>query len=167
MKSTPALIMRQCALWLNGDLKIGQASEMTIPPFKMKTEKMRNAGMVTERNVRMGYERENATFKSTAFDPQAIGALNGLSDDDTMMITGALVDEDGTVTNATCYMRGFVEGSDFGNWKPGDVAEVDFDFHWTYLKLEVGDQELIEADDFNFAINGVSQTGDINSALLI
>lgn len=167
MKSTPAYILRNCALWLNTDVKVGQISEMTIPPFKMKVEGMRNAGMATERNVRLGYERENATFKSTAFDPQAISALNGLSDDDTLMITGALVDEDGTVTNATCYMRGFVESYDPGTWKPGDMAPVDFEFHWTYLKLEVGGDEIIEADDFDFSIAGVSQTGGIKSALLL
>ncbi len=167
MKSTPAYILRNCTLWLNADSKLGQVSEMTVPPFKMKTTQMRNAGMVTERNVRLGYERENATFKSTAFDPQAISALNGLSADDTLLITGALADEDGTVTGASCYLRGFVEGFDPGSWKPGDPAEVDFDFHWTYLKLEVGGDVLIEADDFDFAVGGVSQTGDINAAMLL
>ncbi len=168
MKSTPAFILRNAAMWLNEDVKVGQVAEMTVPPFKVKTDTLRNGGMVMEREVRMGYERENAKFKMTALDPAAINAINGMpGSDDTLMITGALVDEDGTVNNATCYLRGFLKGADFGNWKPGEKAETDYEFAWEYLKLEIGDSVLIEADDFDVTIGGVSQTGDIRSALLL
>ncbi len=167
MKATPAYILRNCALWLNNDLKVGQASEMTIPPMKAKTAEMRNAGMVTDREARMGYTRENASFKETAFDPHTIGTIAGLSDDDTLMITGALVDEDGTTTNATCYMRGFVKGFDPGAWKAGEVAEIDVEFAWNYLKLEVGGALLIEADDFTDPFEPSTNRGDVRAALLL
>ena len=169
MKSTPAFILRNCALWFKGDIKVGQSSQMTIPSMKIKTESFRNAGMIAEREISMGgYEREVAKFKETAFDPQVIsslGFLPGVSDD--LMITGALVDEDGVTNNATAYMRGFLKGVDFGDWASGEKAEIDTEYVWHYLKLEVGGQELIEADDFDLSLNGVSQTGDIRSALLI
>jgi P2 family phage contractile tail tube protein len=168
MKSTPAFMLRDCAMWLNTDIKVGQASELTLPPFKVKTDKIRNAGMVMEREVRQGYERENAKFKMTALDPATVGAINGMQGtEDTLMFTGALVDEDGTVSNATCYMRGFLKDVDFGTWKPGDKAETDYTFVWDYLKLEVAGSQMIEADDFNVSIGGVSQTGDIRAALLL
>lgn len=168
MKSTPAFIVRNCALWFNEDLKVGQASEMTIPPFKVKTEKMRNAGMVMEREVRMGYERENAKFKMTALDPATVSAINGMQGtEDTLMVTGALVDEDGVVNNATAYLRGMLKEVDFGNWKSGDKAETDYTFAWEYMKLEIAGSEMIEADDYNVTIGGVSQTDDIRAALLI
>lgn len=168
MKSTPAYILRNCALWLNEDVKVGQVSEITIPPFKVKTEKMRNAGMVMEREIAMGYERENAKFKMTALDPATVAAINGMpGTDDTLMITGALVDEDGTTNNVTCYLRGFLKEADFGSWKPGDEASTDYTFAWEYLKLEIAGDEIIVADDFDVTLGGVSQTGDIKSALLL
>lgn len=168
MKSTPAYILRNCAMWLNEDVKVGQVSEMTIPPFKVKTEKIRNAGMVMEREIRQGYERENAKFKMTALDPATVGAINGMSGTtDTLMITGALMDEDGTLTNATCYLRGFLKEADFGSWKSGGEAATDFMFVWEYLKLEIGGSEMIEADDFNVSVGGQSQTSDIRAALLL
>lgn len=168
MKTTPAYILKNCAMWLNNDVKVGQVSEMTLPPFKVKTEKLRNAGMVMEREVPQGYERENAKFKMTALDPATVAAINGMAGkDDTVMFTGALVDEDGTVTNATCYLRGFLKDVDFGTWKPGDKSETDYSFVWEYMKLEIGGQSMIEADDFEVSIGGVSQTGDISAALLL
>ena len=169
MKSTPAYLVKDCALWLNEDLKVGQAVGMTIPPFKAKTEKFRNAGMVTERESAFGYERENAKFKELAFDPQVISSINLMpGNTDTLMITGALVDEDGTVTNATTYMRGYLKGIDFSEWKSGEKIEaLDVEFVWDYLKLEIGGQEMIEADDFSASIGGVDQFAGIRDALLL
>ena len=155
-------------MWLKEDAKAGQVSEMTIPPFKVKTEKMRNAGMAMEREVAMGYERENAKFKMPGLDPATIAAINGMpGSTDTLMITGALIDEDGTVNNATCYLRGFLKEADFGTWKPDDKADSDYVFAWEYLKLEIGGTIIIEADDFDVTVGGVTQTGDIRSALLM
>lgn len=168
MKSTPAFLLRDCAMWLNEDVKVGQVSELTIPPFKVKTEKIRNAGMVMEREIRQGYERENAKFKMTALDPATVAAINGMQGTtDMLMITGALVDEDGTVNNATCYMRGFLKEVDFGSWKSGDKAETDYTFVWQYLKLEIAGSEIIKADDYQVDMGGQSQTGDIRAALLL
>ncbi len=168
MKSTPAYILRNAAMWLNADVKVGQVSEMTVPPFRVKTDTLRNAGMAMEREVPMGYERENAKFKMTALDPASVGAINGMSGtDQTLMITGALVDEDGTVNNATVYMRGFLKDVDFGTWSAGDKAETEYSFAWEYLKLEIGGVVQIEADDFDVTIGGVNQTGDIRAALLL
>ncbi|MFV0384876.1 phage major tail tube protein [Paracoccus sp. (in: a-proteobacteria)] len=168
MKSTPAYILRNATMWLKEDQKAGQVSEMTVPPFKVKAEKFRNAGMAMEREVPMGYERENAKFKMTALDPATIASINGMpGSTDTLMITGSLADEDGTINNVTCYLRGFLKEADFGSWKPGDKAEADYVFAWEYLKLEIGGSVVIEADDFDVSIGGVSQTGGIRSALML
>lgn len=169
MKSTPAYLLKDCALWFNEDLKVGNAASMTIPSFKAKTEKFRNAGMATDRETQYGYERENAKFKSLGLDPQIIGGINlRPGAEDTLMITGALVDEDGPVTNATVYMRGFNKGGEFAEWASGKQVEaIDAEFAWNFLKFEIGGTTIIEADDFDVAINGVSQYGDIRSALLL
>lgn len=168
MKSTPAYILRNCMLWFEGDVKEGQASEMTIPPFKIKTEKIRNAGMVSEREIPMGFERENAKFKMLAVDPHVISRINAMpGTDQTLMITGALVDEDGVSTNATCYCRGYLKGMDLGSWKAGDKSEGDYEFVHEYIKITIGGKTLIEADDYDVTVGGVSQTNDIRAALLV
>ncbi len=168
MKSTPAYILRNCAMWLKDDVKLGQVTEMTVPAFKVKTEGMRAAGMVMEREIPMGYERENARFKMAGLDPASVSAINGMAGtQDTLMITGALVDEDGTTNNATLYLRGFVKELDPGTWKPGSPSETDYAFAWEYLKLEIGGAVMIEADDFDVSIGGQSQTGGLRAALLL
>jgi len=170
MKSTPAYLLKDCALWFNEDVKVGQASGMTIPPFKAKTEKFRNAGMATERETPYGYERENAKFKELGLDPQVVSGLGFIpgTNNGTLMITGALVDEDGTVTNATCYLRGFLKGIDFGEFKSGEKVEaLDCEYAWDYLKLEIGGSEMIEADDFDIKVAGVSHYADVRAALLL
>ncbi len=168
MKSTPALILRNCALWVNEDVKVGQMSEVTIPAFKVKTEGLRNAGMVRERQVSLGYETDDLKFKMTAMDPATVTELTGKPGYELpFMVTGALADEDGTMTNATLYLRGFMKSFDFGTWKPGDKAESEYEFVWHYFKLDIGGQTRVEADDFDVSINGVSQTGDIRAALLL
>lgn len=168
MKSTPAFIFRNFAMWLNGDVKVGQVSEITLPPLKVKTDKMRNAGMMMEREVSQGYERDNAKFKMPALDPASVAAINAMpGTQDTLMITGALQDEDGTTSNVTCYLRGFIKTVDFGSWKPGDKAETEYEFAWEFMKLEIAGSVMFEADDFDVSIGGVSQTGDIRAALLL
>lgn len=168
MKSTPAYIMRNFALWANEDVKVGQVSEVTIPAFKVKTEGMRNAGMVRERKVPMGYEADDVKFKMVGLDPDTISNVTGKPGEErTLMATGALVDEDGVTNNATIYLRGFFSEFDAGNWKAGDKAEPEYVFVWNYLKIEIGGREILEADDFNVSVNGESQTGDIRSALLL
>ena len=168
MKSTPAYILRNCVLWVNNDVKAGQMSEVGIPAFKVKTESVRNAGMVRERQLAMGYETEDVKFKLTGFDPDTIVEVTGKpGSDKPFMVTGALVDEDGVTNNATLYLRGFMKSFAGGTWKPGDKAEAEFEFVWNYFKFQIGQRDLIEADDFDVSIDGVSQTGDIRSALLL
>ncbi len=169
MKTTPAYLLKDCVLWFDEDVKAGQATGMTIPSFKAKTEEFRNAGMATEREARYGYIRENAKFKQLGLDPQVAGAINTMpGTENTLMCTGALVDEDGTVTNATCYLRGFLKGIEFEEWKSGEkIDAMDCEFAWDYMKLEIGGQVIIEADDFDVSIGGQSQYGAIRQALLI
>lgn len=168
MKNTPAYIMRNCALWVNEDVKVGQASEMGVTLPKEVTDKLRNAGMIKSRTIAMGYELEGNKFKLTAFDPATLRLIAPKTGPDIpIMVTGALVDEDGTVTNATFYGRGRIHSADAGSWKPGDKAELDCEMTLNYAKLEVGGEEIFEIDDFNYTLGGESQTGDIRAALLL
>lgn len=168
MKETPSFILRNCALWVNNDVKVGQFNEVTISLPKVKTEGMRNGGMVKERKVAVGYEIEDLEFTMPAFDPATLRLLTGKPGiEHPFMVTGALVDEDGTTHSAVHTVRGPLTAGDAGNWKPGSPSELKCAVAQNYAKLEIDGSEIFEIDDFNYTLGGVSQTGDIRSALLL
>jgi len=168
MKSTPAYILRNCAFFADNDVKVGQVSEMEIPMPKEKTDKIRNAGMIKDRTIGMGYELDELTFKMTGMDPASHILMTGKpGEEKTYMATGALVDEDGTVHSAVFTVRGRMIEVGNVTWKPGDKSDSEFKVTPHYAKLEIDGAPIFEIDDFNYSVNGVSQTGDINAALLI
>ncbi|CAH1657260.1 Phage major tail tube protein [Hyphomicrobiales bacterium] len=168
MKETPAYILRNCTIFVDRDSKVGQASEITVPPMKVKYEEFRNAGMVKPRRVALGYETLEMSFAMTALDPATLklfGLRPGVEKE--FMATAALVDEDGTVHPATVYMRGFLDGFDPGAWTPGEKASTSHTVSVHYVKLEIDGSPLVEADDYDVKIGGESQTGGIRSALML
>lgn len=168
MSDLPRYIMRNCALWLDRVSYIGQANEIELPVPKVKTEELRNAGMVMPIEVALGYEKLGMKFKMTALDPQAL-KLFGLKPGTVkeFMATGALVDEDGATHSAVAYIRGFMNHVKVDNWKPGDKKnENDYEVSVRYYKLEIDGNPIIEMDPFDVSIGGVSQTADIRRALL-
>jgi len=160
----PRYILRNCAIWTDRESKIGQASEITIPVPERTTADVRNAGMVKTRRVGLGYEALELAFKMTAFDPQVIKLFTVGERD--YMVTGALVDEDGTIHSAVVFMRGVLKKPEAGSWKAGELAEADYAVDVNYLKLEVDGERLLEMDDFEVIVGNTSQTGGIRAALL-
>ncbi|MDQ0510873.1 phage major tail tube protein [Ancylobacter amanitiformis] len=167
MSDTPSYILRNCAIFVNRVSKIGQANEINLPVPTEKMEELRNAGMVMPIDIPLGYEKLEASFKLTAFDPQVItqfGLAVGVERE--FMVTGALAHEDGTILNATAYIRGRLTRPDHGGWRPGAMAENTFSISIRYYKLEVAGSVLIEMDPFSVSIGGSSQTAAIRAALL-
>lgn len=167
MSDMPRLILRNCTIFIDKMSQIGQASELTLPVPAEKTEELRNAGMVLPIQITMGYEKLEASAKLTSFDPSII-KLFGLKigTDKEFMITGALVDEDGTVRSAVAYLRGRIIKHDAGSWKPGDKQESDYSIAANYYKLEIGGNTILEMSPFEIVVGGVSQTNEIRQALL-
>lgn len=164
----PRYILRNCTIFADRVSKIGQAKEVTLPVPTETVEELRNAGMVMPIDIPMGYEKMEASFKLTGFDPQTI-TLFGLAvgQEREFMVTGALAHEDGTVINATAYVRGRLIKHDPGTWTPGEAGENDFAITLRYYRLEVDGNTLIEASPFDVSVGGVSQTGSIRAALLV
>jgi len=164
----PRFLMRNCMLWADRESKLGQIGDITPPVPQAKLEEMRNAGMIKPREVNLGLEKLEFSFKMPGLDPQVI-ALFGLKpgSENPFMITGALVDEDGTEHSAVLTIRGFLKQGDSGSWKPGEQAENDYQVAVHYYKLEVDGVELLEIDDFDIRVKGVSQYQGVRSALLL
>lgn len=168
MSNLPRFLLRNCMLWVDRTSKLGQIADITLPVPKVKTEEMRNAGMVKPREVNLGYEMIETGFKMPGMDPQVL-KLFGLRPgvETPLQITGALVDETGETHSAVATVRGFMKEANGGTWKPGDVSENDYTFAVNYYKLEIDGEAVIEMDDFDVSIGGVSQYGDIRNALLL
>lgn len=164
----PRFLMRNCMLWADRESLLGQVGDITPPVPQVKLEEMRNAGMIKPREVNLGYEKLEFSFKMPGLDPLVI-KLFGLKpgSENPFMITGALVDEDGTEHSAVMTIRGFLKQADAGTWKAGDMAENDYMVSVNYYKLEVDGDELIEMDDFDVKIGGVSQHSGIRRSLLL
>lgn len=167
-RKLPRFILRNCMLWADRENKIGQIGDITPPVPTVKLEEMRNTGMIKPREVNMGYEKLEFSFKMPAFDPQII-KLFGLKpgEENLFLVTGALVDEDGDTHSAVMTIRGTMNKADAGSWKPGDMAENDYAVSVNYYKLEVDGEEIIEMDDFDISVGGESQYRSIKNALLL
>lgn len=169
MSDLPRFILRNCTIFVDRTSQIGQASEIELPVPKEKVEELRNAGMVMPIEVKLGYEKLELKFKMTSFDPQVL-KLFGLKIGDIreFMVTGALVDEDGTTHSAVAYVRGFLTESKADSWKPGDKKnENDYTVSVRYYKLEIDGEPIVEMDPFSVSIGGTSQTENIRRALLV
>lgn len=168
MSDMPRYILRNCTIFANRVSLIGQASEVTLPVPTEKLEELRNAGMIMPIDVPLGYEKLESGFKMSGFDPQVI-QLFGLAvgQEREFMITGALAHEDGTVVNATAYIRGRLMKNDHGSWKPGDMAENDYGITVRYYRLEVEGRTILEMSPFDVSVGGTSVTQPIRNALLV
>lgn len=168
MSNLPRFLLRNCNLMADRQNKLGQIGDITIPELKKKTEEMRNSGMVKPREVDMGYEVIPFSFEMPGFDPQIL-ALAGLrpGQDSPFLITGSLVDEDGTRHSAVITVRAMVKGHGGASWKPGEVGSNKYDCSVNYYKLEIDAEEICEVDDFDIKIRGVSQYAGQRADMLL
>ena len=167
-KNLPRYILRNCMVWTDGNLQIGQIADVSPPVPTVKTEEMRNAGMSMPIQVHLGYEALEFSFKMPGFDP-AVLKLFGLQPgtETPFMITGATIDEDGTEHSAVLSVRGMLTAGDPGAWKPGDMAENNYTVQVRYYKLEIDGEEIYEASPFDFKVGGASQYAKVRRALLL
>jgi P2 family phage contractile tail tube protein len=167
-KELPRFLMRDCMLYVDRENYVGQIGDITPPVPQAKVEELRNAGMIKPREIKLGYEKFEFSFKMPGLDPSVM-ALFGIrvGEETPFMITGALVHEDGTVSSAVITLRGYVKQADNGTWKTGEMGENDYQVAVHYYKLEVDGEEILEVDDFDVKRRGVSEWAPIRNALLL
>lgn len=154
-KRLPAYILRDCSLAIEGDVRIGQCAEITLPKLAEQNEEMRNAGMIKPREVWLGFEKTEASFKETAFDP-AVMKLYGVAGgaDKTVIAYGYLMDEDGAEHAARLEMTCRIKVMDFGDWAAGEKAENQYELAVHSGQLFVDDEDIYAFSDFNASVGG-------------
>ncbi len=167
-KELPRFILRNCNAYIDRESQIGQASEIQTPNFKAIFEEVRNAGMVKARPVLMGFEVEDADIKLTSLDFDVLsifGLAPGVEKE--FLFTGQLVSEDEEITNASYYVRGKLAEVDLGGWKPGELTEFGHIVKPLYGKLEIGDRNVLEWDDFDVKVSNKSMFPGLRDSLLV
>jgi len=137
-------------LYNEGNSYLGQTGEVTLPKLGRKFENWRGGGMNGNVKVDMGLSDDaiEMTWKLGGIDPlilkqfgaQTIGALG-------LRYAGSYQKDDSSEETAVeIVIRGRHEEIDFGNAKAGDDTETTIKTIWSYYKLTIDGEVVIEID---------------------
>ena len=161
-------ILRNVNVVVDGRGYAGRASTVQLPKLTVATDEHRAGGMDAPVAIDMGLEKLECGFTLTSVEPDLLASW-GLGPGNLVPLTfrGALQSEGGEVTAAVATVRGMLREVDFGDWKPGEKAELKAMMDVRYYKLEIGGRELVEIDVDNMVrrVDGVDQLEAQRAAL--
>ena len=147
-------------LFVDGVSFQGDIPSLTLPKLTLKTEEHRAGGMDMAIEMDMGMEKMEASYTSTGVRKESLKFF-GLADGNAFNGTfrGTYKIQKGETKPVIVTLRGTQKEIDFGDWKPGDKAELKHSVAVTYYKLEVGGEVIYEIDPVGMkrVINGVDQ----------
>ncbi|MFF7860794.1 phage major tail tube protein [Pseudomonas monteilii] len=147
-------------LFIDGVSFQGDIPSLTLPKLTLKTEEHRAGGMDMPIEMDMGMEKLEASYTSTGVRKESLKFF-GLADGNAFNGTfrGTYKIQRGETKPVIVTLRGTQKEIDFGDWKPGDKAELKHSVAVTYYKLEVGGETIYEIDPVGMkrVINGVDQ----------
>jgi uncharacterized protein len=144
-------ILRNFVVFVDGFGKIGDGSECQLPKITDKVEEFLGGGMYRPIEIPLAGEKLESTFKLTSFDPQVIAKI-GLrpGQERSFVFRGSLASTSGDSYAVIARQLARIKDSDFGTWKVGDKAEIEFSLSVLRYTLTHGDRELIHIDTLNF-----------------
>ena len=163
-------ILRNVNLFVDGRGYAGVVDEVSPPKLTVKTEEFRAGGMDAPVEIDQGLEKLECTLKTAAIDAALLRQW-GVAQGDLAPLTlrGALQSEDGAVKAAVVHVRGRVKEIDWGEWKPGEKAQMTAVVACRYYKLEIDGETVHEIDAENMirTVDGVDQLAAQRAALSI
>ncbi|HEM7785398.1 TPA: phage major tail tube protein [Acinetobacter baumannii] len=137
-------------LYNEGNSYLGQTGEVTLPKLGRKFENWRGGGMNGNAKVDFGLSDDaiEMTWKLGGIDKlvlqqfgaATIGAIG-------LRFAGSYQrDDTRELTAVEIVIRGRHEEIDFGNAKPGDDTETTVKTIWSYYKLTIDGEVIIEID---------------------
>lgn len=155
----PAYVLKDCTLFVNGVSKVGQSQEISLPVLEIKTEEMRNGGMIKPREVFFGFSVLQASFTLAGFDPAMFGLFGiTIGQEFPLFAYGYMQSENGKQHSARAEMGVMMKKVDPGTWKPGEPAPTEHEVAVQNFRLFVDDEEIASVTDFDAVFNGVSVT---------
>lgn len=142
--------LKMMNLFNEGNSYLGQTGEVTLPKLGRKFEDWRGGGMNGTVKVDLGLSDDMTEFswKLGGIDPLVIGQFGAA----TVAALGLRFagsyqrDDTGETTAVEIVVRGRHEEIDFGNAKAGDDTEVSIKTIWSYYKLTIDGEVVIEID---------------------
>lgn len=156
-------------VYADGDSYLGQISEVTLPPIKVKSEAYRGGGMLGEVDIDMGLEKLEAEVKYGGIVRGVMRRLGLIGVAGSMLrFVGAYQEDDaGGILAAECVMRGRLMELDPGNAKAGDNTEWTGKYTLAYLKWTLNGRVEVEIDMINsvYVVDGIDRMAGIRAAL--
>ena len=161
-------LLRNVNLFIDGRGYAGKVAQATLPKLAVKTEEYRAGGMDAPAEVDMGMEKLEAGFTLSSVD-MAMLRRWGLAAGETTPVTirGALQAEDGSVRAVVARCRGLIREVDYGDWKPGEQAEVKAMMAVRRYRLDIDGETVhdIDVDNMVRIVDGVDQLAAQRAAL--
>lgn len=137
-------------LYNEGNSYLGQTGEVTLPKLGRKLENWRGGGLNGNVKVDLGLGDDaiEMTWKLGGIDLLAIQQFGAAKVGSVgLRFAGSYQQDDtGETTSVEIVIRGRHEEIDFGNAKAGDDTEITIKTIWSYYKLNIDGETVIEID---------------------
>ena len=161
-------ILRNVNLFVDGRGYAGRVAQVTLPKLTVKTEEHRAGGMDAPVELDMGLEKLEASWTMSSVDADLLRRW-GLAAGETTpcVFRGALQSEGGGVVAAAATCRGLVKEIDYGDWKPGEKAELKATMAVRRYRLELDGETIhdIDVDNMVRIVDGTDQLAAQRQAL--
>lgn len=148
-------------LFNEGNSYLGQTGEVTLPKLGRKFENWRGGGLNGNVKVDLGLSDDviEMTWKLGGIDKLILQQYGGqtVSAYGLRFAGSYQQDDTGETTAVELVVRGRHEEIDFGNSKAGDDTEITIKTIWSYYKLSIDGETVIEIDipGVKEVVNGV------------
>lgn len=161
-------VLRNVNLFVDGRGYAGRVQQVTLPKLSVKTEEHRAGGMDAPVEIDMGMEKLECGFTMGSVDADLLRRWGLASGETTPLVfRGALQSEDGGVKAVTATCRGLLREIDYGDWAPGEKAELSAMMAVRRYRLEIDGATIhdIDVDNMVRIVNGTDQLAAQRAAL--
>lgn len=145
-------ILKYFTVWLDGYGLMGEGHTCKLPQFDLEFEDLRAGGMDFPIPIDLGAKKSmECNFKLYSFNPDVIkrwGLLDGQST--RLTFRAHLEGTSGQSDAFKAVMDAHPDKMGFGEWKPGQHPENEYNCKLSYYRLEMNGEKLIEIDPLNF-----------------
>jgi P2 family phage contractile tail tube protein len=161
-------VLRNFAVFVDGNGYAGNAEEVTLPTLDIKFEEFMAGGLDSPLPIDMGQEKMELKFKLNDLGADALstwGVIGGA--DFTYNFKGALQNLDGSTESILVACRGHTKTLTPSTWTAGSKANHEYAVFCTYYRYDVDGSTVHEIDVANMirSINGVDQLANVRTAL--
>lgn len=140
-------VLRNFALYINGDTYAGKCSVIELPKLKIKTEEHRAGGMDAPAAIDMGMELMTMKFTMRELTPGMLRRFGLFDGQGTRLLARGALQRDGErAIAAKVEMQGAYTELDLGKWEPEKLHEVEIEAALRYFKFEIGNDVMYEID---------------------